>query len=234
MNPPFGSHSELEGFPGSAPLFPLPNVVFFPHILLPLHVFEQRYRQMVEDAISGEGLIAMALLKPGSENVYHTKHAPIYNMVCVGRIGAHEQLPDGRYNVALQGLSRAAVLDEEDSDLPYRTARLDLRGDHYPRKPVIDRRHRQRELISGFREMLPKLELDNVFHYALDADVPLGGLCDILTYSMQLEPECAQSILDEYNVDLRSDLVLDSLRKLARQRGHCNNLGEFPPPFSWN
>src|SRR5436190_7733557 len=106
----------------AVPLFPLPNVVLFPRAVLPLHIFEERYKQMTADAIGGNALIAMALLRPGWEKSYYGRPA-IEPVVCVGRILNHEKLPDGKYNFLLQGELRARVL-REDTALPYRVAAL--------------------------------------------------------------------------------------------------------------
>ncbi|MBA3584124.1 MAG: LON peptidase substrate-binding domain-containing protein [Gemmatimonadetes bacterium] len=89
-----------------APVFPLPNVVFFPHTFLPLHIFEPRYRAMVAEALSGERLIVMVLARevrpPGVEPAIHAVGS-------VGRIEVAEPLPEGRFNIALEGLARVAV-----------------------------------------------------------------------------------------------------------------------------
>ena len=105
MSKPFDVRDQLATFAGTAPLFPLPDVVHFPHLLLPLHIFEPRYREMVADAIEGDRLLAMALLKPGSTTTAGSP--PIHNTVCLGRITANQQTEDGRYYLVLQGLSRA-------------------------------------------------------------------------------------------------------------------------------
>lgn len=102
-------------------LFPLPNTVLFPCALLPLHIFERRYRMMTRDALAGDRLIAMALLKPGYEARYDHLDPAIHEVVCVGRIIREEQLPDGRYNLLLHGLVPARVV-EENRDLAYRRA----------------------------------------------------------------------------------------------------------------
>src|SRR5438552_10479372 len=90
----------------SVPLFPLPNVVLFPRAILPLHIFEERYKAMTADAIAGDKQIAMALLQPGWEKNYYGR-AAIDRVVCVGTIVSHERLTDGKYNFLLQGHSRA-------------------------------------------------------------------------------------------------------------------------------
>src|SRR5262249_61215492 len=99
------------GSAGPARLFPLPTLVLFPHVLQPLHIFEPRYRQMTADALAGDRLIAMALLRPGWEKDYEGR-PPIYSVICVGRIVAEKRLPDGRFNILLRGVSRARVRRE--------------------------------------------------------------------------------------------------------------------------
>src|SRR5262245_52740264 len=93
-------------FAGTARLFPLPNLVLFPNVAQPLHIFEPRYRQLMADALADDRLITMALLRPGWEQDYH-KSPPLYPVACVGRIAQEQRLPDGRFNLLLQGLCRA-------------------------------------------------------------------------------------------------------------------------------
>ena len=100
--------------PPTIPLFPLPNVVLFPNVFLPLHIFEQRYRDMVKDALAEDRIIGMVLLRPGWEDNYEGRPA-IYPVGCAGVITHAERLPDGRFNIVLQGLEKFRVLDEDDS-----------------------------------------------------------------------------------------------------------------------
>jgi len=95
----------------AVPLFPLPNVVLFPRAVLPLHIFEDRYKAMTADVLAGNRLIAMALLRPGWEKDYYQTPA-IEPVVCGGEIRSWEQLPDGKYNFLLQGRTRARVISE--------------------------------------------------------------------------------------------------------------------------
>src|SRR6516225_2120931 len=96
------------------PLFPLPNVVLFPNVFLPLHIFEPRYREMVADALSTDRLIAMMLLRPGWERDYEGR-PPVYPVGCSGVITHAEKLPDGRFNIVLRGVERVRLLEEERS-----------------------------------------------------------------------------------------------------------------------
>ena len=92
----------------AVPLFPLPGVVFLPHSLLPLHVFEPRYRALVEDVVSGNGVVAVPRLSPGWEHNY--EGTPMLNAICgVGQIVRYQSLPDGRSNMIVQGLGRLRV-----------------------------------------------------------------------------------------------------------------------------
>lgn len=107
--------------PKIIPLFPLPDLVFFPHAYLPLHIFEPRYRAMVRDALEGDRIIGMTLLQDGWEELYYGNHAPIHQVGCAGRITAVQSMDGGRFNIRLFGLTRFTVCDEFH-DHPYRQA----------------------------------------------------------------------------------------------------------------
>src|SRR5437763_13593816 len=100
------------------PLFPLPNVVLFPNVFLPLHIFEPRYREMVADAVDADRMIGMVLLRPGWDRDYEGR-PPIYPIGCSGVITHVERLPDGRYNMVLRGVARFRVL-ADDHERSYR------------------------------------------------------------------------------------------------------------------
>jgi uncharacterized protein len=102
------------------PLFPLPSVVLFPNVFLPLHIFEPRYREMVADALAGDRMIGMVLLRPGWEHDYEGR-PPVYGVGCSGVITHFERLADGRYNIILRGVERFRILEEDDA-LSYRRA----------------------------------------------------------------------------------------------------------------
>lgn len=104
------------------PIFPLPNTVFFPKTLLPLYVFEKRYREMVEDALVKDSLIVMVLLKEGWEDKYF-ENPPVYDIACVGKIQKSDVLSDGKYNIVLYGMQRVKILNFVQ-DKPYRVAQV--------------------------------------------------------------------------------------------------------------
>src|SRR5438552_14156560 len=105
------------------PIFPLPNVVLFPNVFLPLHIFESRYREMVADALKGDRLIGMVLLRPGWQRDYEGRPS-VYPIGCSGVITHVDRLADGRYNIVLRGVQRFRILDEDDG-LSYRRARIE-------------------------------------------------------------------------------------------------------------
>ena len=112
------------------PLFPLPNVVLFPNVFLPLHIFEPRYREMVADAVADDRLIGMVLLRPGWEHDYE-KQPPVYPIGCSGVMTHVEQLADGRYNIVLRGIDRFRIL-EEDYHRSYRRAAIEPLAETVP------------------------------------------------------------------------------------------------------
>ena len=111
------------------PIFPLPETVLFPHMVLPLHIFEPRYRRMVADCLAGPRVLAMALLKPGRGG---GRQPEIHGVVGAGVIVHEERLPDGRFNIALKGVARVAVEEELATDTPYRIVHGRILEDEYP------------------------------------------------------------------------------------------------------
>ena len=108
--------------PPTIPIFPLPNVVLFPNVFLPLHIFETRYRQMVDAALSGDRIIGMVLLRPGWEGDYEGR-PPVYPIGCAGVITHAERLADGRFNIVLRGMEKFRIADEDTGQI-YRVANV--------------------------------------------------------------------------------------------------------------
>src|SRR5271170_3702492 len=145
-----------EHFSGVARLFPLPNLVLFPHVLQPLHIFEPRYRALVEEAMAADRLIAMALLEPGWEPDYEGR-PPVSGIACLGRITTARRLDDGRYNILLAGLKRVRLLRELPPKKLFREAQVELCDDFYPAGGAVQRPLAQRRLVEAFRRSLPSL-----------------------------------------------------------------------------
>lgn len=136
-----GQPQELDERLEALPLFPLPGTVFFPHTLLPLHVFEPRYRQMTEHVLTGDGLMAVVLQKHDDER---GDLGDLHPTAGLGRVVHHERLPDGRFHILLQGIARVSLVAELPMDgRLYRRARARIQS-----TPPYDERDVQRELAT--------------------------------------------------------------------------------------
>ena len=191
--------------PATLPLFPLPNVVLFPNVFLPLHIFEPRYRAMVADALKGDRLIGMVLLRPGWESDYEGR-PPVFPTGCAGLITTHEQLPDGRYNIILRGLEKFHVLDEE-SGRSYRVARVSA-----IHEPV---RGEEREEIAKARRRLEALLVPQPTGRGHDPKVPpsMGDedLVNALAQYMEHEPLETQALLEREGLLARCRSLIELL-----------------------
>jgi len=188
--------------PPRIPLFPLPNVVLFPHMPMPLHVFEPRYRKMVDDALRGHQVIGMALLQPGWEPEYLGRPA-IYPVGCAGRIEQCEPVENGRYNILLRGLSRFRVLEEEDGE-PYRLAAIE---------PLPDVAGDQASLEELRKRVLAALakSTDGPETLVLQDELPPELFVNALCQSLKLTPVERQSLLDCDTVVGRGTRLLEIL-----------------------
>lgn len=214
------------------PVFPLPNVVLFPKAVVPLHIFEPRYRSMVVDALRGNRLIAIALLQDGFETKYNTLEAPIHPIVCVGSVLKSEELCGGRYNLLLRGIDRARVI-HEDVEKCYRRAAL------APIAPVETAGDITRELFSTLRTLVHSESLSAVADAANwktifeCGNVPLSDVADLLAFSI-FERCCdKQRFLSEPCVRKRACQLIKMLQAIGARLEHRNESRRqqgWPPP----
>ena len=193
------------------PIFPLPDVVLFPHTLLPLHIFEPRYRQMVRDCLAGDRRLAMALLRPGWENDYYGR-PPIYPIAGAGEIIQHEELPDGRFNILLRGTMRIGITAELPSDKPYRAARARPLPDRYPDanpKVLADRIERLKVFYLRILSEVQKGqgEIAKIFSGVKDP----GIIVDRIAGAAIAAAETRQQVLEAVEVATRLTIVQDHL-----------------------
>jgi Lon protease-like protein len=220
---------DLRDFDNVTRLFPLPGLVMFPHVILPLHIFEPRYCQMTEDALGGDRLITMIQIRPMPKGGAWTEPVEIETVGCLGRIIQHEGLPDGRFKILLLGRKRVRIRREIKSGKLYRTAEVEILDD---RASLVPEEVAREELVGLFRKVLERQHrLDTDVAELLEKPVPLGILSDIMSHALSLPPALKQRLLDEPSVDARIDTLLTILRKVtaAEQPGRV-----FPPPFSPN
>jgi Lon protease-like protein len=220
-----------DEFSGVARIFPLPNLVMFPHVLQPLHVFEPRYREMVEEALAGDRLIAMALLAPGWEADYEGRPS-VHPVVCLGRIASHTRLEDGKFNILLAGLRRARLLRELPPEKMFREAEVEILEDVYQAQTSGRRAALQRKLVENFRQKMPNLkQLHEQLDEILSSEIPLGILTDILAFTLKLELRVKERLLTETDVGRRAESLLDAMQSGAAA---ADSAFKFPPDFSLN
>lgn len=212
--------NEAQPVPECVPLFPL-EAVLFPRALLPLHIFETRYRKMTADAIAGDGHIAIALLRPGYESLYHTSRAPIHATIGVGRIVAARGFADGTYNIVLRGACRAHLLAESDGR-PYRLGRVRPLHD-----PPIACEHAacqaRCELLSVLEDFAIPFEFRKPWQELARSGPCLGTVVDQIcgTLPCEFSPCLRQNLLEETDPLERARLLIQYLKtmtEVARRR----------------
>jgi Lon protease-like protein len=226
-----GDH-DLGAFANVCRLFPLPKVVLFPHAVIPLHIFEPRYRQMTEDALAGDKLVTIVQWRapyPGSKG-----EEPVLEAVgCLGRIIEHQRLPDGRFNFLLLGRKRVRLGREIPADKLYRMAEAEILEDQstgLPQERCIQ------ELTRLVRQVLESQQtLDPDMNTLLESKMPLGTLTDIIAHALGLPPAVKQQLLEETRVDQRGGFLVQLLQQaVARDFSRDGGSRAFPPPFSAN
>jgi Lon protease-like protein len=221
-------------FSGVTRLFPLPNLVLYPHVMQPLHIFEDRYREMLEDALAGDGLIAMAVLEPGWEDDYDSR-PPVAPYACLGKVVAHHRLEDGHYNVLLLGVQRIRIVEELDPLRSFRQARVELLEDCYDFASVAEKNRMQEKLLAAFRKHLPcTCQLPEQLEEMLSCHLPLGLLTDLAAYALPLDAEVKRQMLAERRVSVRAKTLLSQVEALAGAAAVTPASGGFPPRFSDN
>lgn len=194
------------------PIFPQPNVVLFPRTLLPIHIFEPRYREMVKETLERDKLLGMVLLKPTSKLVPHLPD--VYSVGSLGFISDCNQLEEGQYDIILKGVSRFRIL-EFTSGAPYRKARVHLMEDTYA-EGAGDELLAQSlisqwgQLILDRRAASPEMELLR----KADFQTLVNSLCA----SLQLSSSEKQGLLELNSVRRRGETLIGLAKKLLADK----------------
>lgn len=220
------------------PLFPLDGVVLLPHALLKVFIFEPRYRQMVEHALDGPGFIAMAVFEGDSWRKHYHGNPPIRRHVCLGKIAQHQKLPDGNYNLLLQGVCRARILREipPDESRLYRTAQLE----------PIETEQREEDdlfilrdgLMTSLRaDPLPELaSVQSVLREVEAREVPTQALIEVVTLSVLNDKPVQYRLLAEGDIFRRCEIVEKELGRLKHLLESAKDQydPDAPGGVSWN
>ncbi|MBA4027739.1 MAG: ATP-dependent protease [Planctomyces sp.] len=225
------------------PVFPLGQVSLMPHAVLPLHIFEPRYRDMVRDVLDGPGQIAMAVFDGQLWRQEYDGRPPLRPAVCVGQIVRHQKLPDGRYLIELHGVCRARIVGEipEDEDVAYRLAMLEPVGIGDP----SERQEHEQRLLAFRRKLEHQLRqtglkrlsgAEGVLEHLGDEEVPTVAILELLTFSVIQDAELRYRLLAEADPVRRAALLeteLGGIRRLVdRAEGQLGL--DAPKGVSWN
>jgi Lon protease-like protein len=204
-----GAH--LQELPASVPVMVLPGVTLFPNALLPLHIFEARYRSMLEEVLSSARMLAMAMPKDTPQD---PAGEAVEDVAGVGVVRACVRNDDGTSNLILQGVARVRF-DAWDQLEPFRLARIsripddvdEVRDDSPDLVPMVTRLH---ALCSRFKEQ--GIELPAQFEAYLTQITDIGVVTDLVASTLIADPQMRQSLLEERSIPARLGKLLEGLR----------------------
>ena len=185
------------------PIFPLAGALLFPRSQLPLHIFEPRYRAMVRDALASDRLIAMIQPKDGEEP------PTLFDIGCIGRISACDELDDGRFNIVLEGLSRFRIAREAEVGTPYRQVDADRSGfdeDNDAVLGIAQRAEIEREARVYADSLGYLVDWDSVAR--LDDEMLVNGIAQIAP----LDTGSKQALLEASDIAARADLLVQFMQ----------------------
>ncbi|MBC24209.1 MAG: hypothetical protein CMJ32_09880 [Phycisphaerae bacterium] len=229
-------------------LFPLPGVVLLPHTVQALHIFEPRYRQMVEDCLAvmdGDDYmtadhIAIASLEPKLQDGSSANHQqpPLKPAVCIGQIIQHEPIAGGRHNILLQGVCRARIdsIDEPEHDRLYRQAYLKPIGaPHVAAPPMLQVREEIRSALTC--SCLHRLQSARTIVNWLDReDLPTHAIIELASFLLIKDETARYGFLEEGDPVHRASMLQDELDNLHRlvQLAEQQGSSDWPKGLSWN
>lgn len=194
-------------------IFPLPDGILFPHTTIRLHVFEPRYRALVEDSLDADAPISVAMIA-GDGRTDHLGRPNLHRVAGAGIIIAHQQLAGGRFNILVRGVGRVRILEEHDVATPYRRVRAELLEDR------VDNRRQADILLKTIQNCLFNVRTDNpeLIEFLMEAfttaETP-GAAADILAAVVFGDTINRQRALSEPDVVARLDGILDRLVDLV-------------------
>lgn len=206
---------------GRLSIFPLAKVQLFPGSLLPLYVFEPRYREMTAACLAGGGGMAVAHLLPGYEPDYHGR--PAVSLIAgAGQVVAHRRNEDGTYNLLLRGVSRVRIREELPPEHSYREVRAVLLPDHVEQQALVLAAARALQAqVDQLCQRAPDPESAADLR-ALCHDALVGGsaglMADVLAPLLVRSPARRQELLEEPDVLRRLEVLSEEAAGLTADR----------------
>ncbi|MFK8114766.1 MAG: LON peptidase substrate-binding domain-containing protein [Rubripirellula sp.] len=230
-----------DDFDGTVRLFPLPELVVFPHAMQPLHIFEPRYCEMLTESLAADRLIGMSTLTGGIP-ASTKEHSPIASTVCIGKIISHSEVDGDKHNILLVGTQRAKIVRELDAGRPFRIAKVEVMEDIYPPAGAGRRRLLKAKLLEAFSDIIPTTAtVQKNLHELMAGQMGLGPITDIISYTLPFAVESKLRLLAEANVDARAQELIELLKSgniqlhsVASPENAAADNERFPPPFSLN
>lgn len=223
------------------PLFPLGEVALFPQQFLPLHIFEPRYRQLVQQVLDGSGQFAMAVFAGQSWKQQYHGRPPLRSAVCIGQIVQHDKLPDGRFHLLLQGICRGRIARElpPDDEKLYREAILEPVGVELP---SLESLSEVRDRLGDLLSVGPLTQLRNakpVAEHLRNPEIPTVALLELVSFAILsgvCGPETRYKLLAEGDVMERVHVIEEELGQLSRilERASVQRPQDWPKGCSWN
>lgn len=209
-----------DDFSGEVRLFPLPEVVFFPCNALPLHIFESRYREMMEDAVKGDKLIAIATLIPGFQDDYYSR-PPVFPHVCIGHASMYEQDDEGKYNLILYGIKRAIIQSEITPVRAYRRATVKVLEDDPIKEDAAEMGAELAEALTNTFS-----DIDDLAASYISGKLPIGVFTDVVGYLFRFDYKFKMRLLADLDASHRAKLLIQALE--------TTDFSSPPPDFSDN
>ena len=188
------------------PMFPLPNVVLFPHALLPLHIFEERYRAMTRDVLGGHRFLVLTMISPGQD--LDVIERPTVNPIAgIGEVVMAHELPVGRFNLVVRGRGRVHIDQELVSDRPYRLITASALPDLLPADPgeLRDADQSLRALVGQLAEAIP--DGGELLRQVVASQETSSELVDVLAAALVVDAPLRQSLLETRDVLRRIERV---------------------------
>ena len=188
------------------PMFPLPGVVLFPHAMLPLHIFEERYRKMTRDLLESHRHLAVALLESATEDPSVERPA-VRPIMGVGEVVMAHELPDGRFNLVVRGRARVELQEELTSEEPYRVIVANVRADLAVTQPreLEDADQSLRALVGRLADSIP--DGGELLRQVVASQATPAELADVLAAALVVDVQKRQRLLESRDLVKRIERV---------------------------